>query len=134
MTPSVLARRASDLKQKAARALYEARQAAGGGGDATVGYADGEPLPSTAFHGRIAYVGEPTKDGRVIEPGKIDWQFGKRIPVTSGFEGGEVVGYAIPSPIEEDGPAMATNYVDEVASIGSLGSGLGSTNERKRRG
>lgn len=120
-------RRAEYVKKQAAQALYEARQAAGSGEDATVGYADGEPLPSTAFHGRIAYVGEPTKDGRVIEPGKIDWQFGKRIPVTSGFEGGEVVGYAIPSHIEEDGSVMATIYVDEVDSIGSLGIGLDHT-------
>lgn len=119
-------RRAEHVKQRAAQALYEARKAAGSGEDAAVGYADGDPLPSTAFHGRIAYVGEPTKDGRVIEPGKIDWQFGKRIPVTSGFEGGEVVGYAIPSHIEEDGSVMATIYVDEVDSIGSLGIGLDS--------
>lgn len=117
-------RRAEYVKQQAAQALYEARQAAGSGEDATVGYADGDPLPSTAFHGRIAYVGEPTKDGRVIEPGKVDWQFGKRVPVTSGFEGGEVVGYAIPSHIEEDGSVMATIYVDEVDSISSLGIGL----------
>jgi hypothetical protein len=120
-------RRAEHQKQKAAQALYEARKAAGSGEDATVGYADGDPLPSTAFHSRIAYVGEPTKDGRVIEAGKIDWQFGKRIPVTSGFEGGKVIGHAIPSHIEEDGSVMATIYVDEVDSIGSLGIGLDST-------
>src|SRR3546814_13852897 len=118
MTPSVLARRASDLKQKAARALYEARQAAGSGEDATVGYADGEPLPSTAFHGRIAYVGEPTKDGRVIEPGKIDWQFGKRIPVTYGFEGGAVVGYALPPPLQEDGAVVVAHYLPGGATNG----------------
>src|SRR3546814_19823614 len=110
MTPSVLARRASDLKQRAAQALYEARQAAGSGEDATVGYADGEPLPSTAFHGRIAYVGAPTKDGRVIEPGKIDRQFGKRLPVPPGHEGGACVGYAITLPHEEDGRATAATH------------------------
>lgn len=106
-------RRAEHQKQKAAQALYEARKAAGSGEDATVGYADGDPLPSTAFHARIAYEEEPTKDNRVIEPGKIDWQFGKRVPVTSGFEDGRVIGHAIPSHIDPSGAVMATVYVEE---------------------
>lgn len=106
-------RRAEYVKRQAAQVLYEARKAAGSGEDATVGYADGDPLPSKAFHARIAYVEEPTKDDRVIEPGKVDWQFGKRVPVTSGFEGGRVIGHAIPSHIDASGAVMATVYIEE---------------------
>jgi hypothetical protein len=120
-------RRAEYAKQRAAQALYEARKAAGTGEAATVGYADGDPLPANAFHARIAYVEEPTKDGRVIAPGAVDWQFGQRVPLTSGFEGGQVIGWAIPSHIDPSGAVMATLYVEEGQDIGSFGIGLDNT-------
>lgn len=119
-------RQAEHLKRLAAQALYEARQKAGGA-EATVGYADGEPLPSDAFHATIAYVDEPTTDGRVIEAGKVDWQFGKRVPLTSGFEGGRIIGWAIPSHIDASGAVMATVYIEDDAAVGSLGIGLDNT-------
>lgn len=123
-------RRADYAKQRAAQALYEARQAAGTEAE-HVESDSGEPLPDTAFHATIAYVDEPTKDGRVIAPGAIDWQFGQRIPVTSGFEGGEVIGHAIPSHIDvRNGAVMATIYVEKMdrGEVGlSLGVGLDST-------
>lgn len=117
-------RRAEYVKQQAAQALYEARRAAGSGEDATVRYADGDPMPADEFDARIAYVEEPTRDNRVIAPGAVDWQFGQRVPLTSGFEGGQIIGWAIPSHIEEDGSVMATVYVEDKAAIGSLGIGL----------
>lgn len=113
-------RSAEYVKRQAAQALYEARKAAGSGGDAT----DGDPLPSKAFHARIAYVEEPTADNRVIQSGAVDWQFGKRVPLTSGFEGGQIIGWAIPLRIEDDGAVMATVYVEDEKVIGSLGIGL----------
>src|SRR3546814_16131126 len=70
-------------------------------------------MPDTAFEHAIAYVEEPTKDGRKIAPGGIDWQFGKRIPVTSGFEGGQVIGHAITPHIDDSGAVMATLYIEE---------------------
>src|SRR3546814_19893897 len=70
-------------------------------------------MPDTAFEHAIAYVEEPTKDGRKIAPGGIDWQFGKRIPVTSGFEGGQVIGHAITSHIDDSGAVMATLSIEE---------------------
>lgn len=120
-------RRAEYVKRQAAQALYEARQAAGSGEDATVGYADGDPLPADAFHATIAYVEEPTTDNRVIAPGAVDWAFGQRVPLTSGFEGGRVIGWVIPSHIDDDGAVMATAYVEDEAVIGSLGIGLDNT-------
>lgn len=107
-------RRAEHEKQKAARALYEARLAAGQ--QASAHETDsGEPLPSHAFHNPIAYEGEPTTDGRTIRRGAINWQFGQRIPVTLAPDGvaATPVGYAIPSHIDEDGAVQATIYVDE---------------------
>lgn len=121
-------RRAEYVKQQAAQALYEARQAAGSGEDATVGYADGDPLPADAFHATIAYVEKPTTDNRVIAPGAVDWAFGQRVPLTSGFEGGRIIGWAIPSHIDvRDGAVMATVYVEDETAIGSLGIGLDNT-------
>lgn len=117
-------RSAEYVKREAAQALYEARQAAGSGDSATVGYADGDPLPAEAFHARIAYVEEPTTDNRVIAPGAIDWAFGQRVPLTSGFEGGRIIGWVIPSHIDASGAVMATAYVEDDAAIGSLGIGL----------
>ena len=117
-------RRAEYVKRQAAQALYEARKAAGSGEDATIGYADGDPLPADAFHARIAYVEEPTTDNRVIAPGAVDWAFGQRVPLTSGFEGGRVIGWAIPSHIDDSGAVMATVYVEDGEAIGSLGIGL----------
>lgn len=120
-------RSAEYFKREAAQALYEARQAAGSGEDATVGYADGDPLPADAFHAAIAYVEEPTTDNRVIAPGAVDWAFGQRVPLTSGFEGGRIIGWAIPSHIDDSGAVMATVYVEDGAAIGSLGIGLDNT-------
>jgi hypothetical protein len=120
-------RRAEYVKQRAAQALYEARKEAGSGEDATVGYADGDPLPSSAFPAAIAYIGEPTKDGRTIKEGAIDWQFGKRVPVTAGFEGGTVIGHAIPSHIDvRDGSVMATVYIDDADALRRIGEPIGS--------
>lgn len=120
-------RSAEYVKRQAAQALYEARQAAGSGEDATVGYADGDPLPADAFHATIAYVEEPTTDNRVIAPGAVDWAFGQRVPLTSGFEGGRIIGWAIPSHIDDSGAVMATVYVEDKAVIGSFGIGLDNT-------
>lgn len=107
-------RRAEHEKQKAARALYEARLAAGQ--KASPNETDsGEPLPSHAFRHSIAYVGEPTVDGRTIQPGAVNWQFGERIPVSLAPDGGVAtpVGYAITSHIDDEGGVQATIYVDE---------------------
>lgn len=107
-------RRAEHEKQKAARALYEARLAAGQ--QASPNETDsGEPLPSRAFRHAIAFVGEPTADGRTIERGAVNWQFGERIPVSLAPDGGVAtpVGYAIPSHIDDDGAVQATIFVDE---------------------
>lgn len=120
-------RRAEYVKRQAAQALYEARKAAGSGEDATVGYADGDPLPADAFHATIAYVEEPTTDNRVIQAGAVDWAFGQRVPLTAGFEGGRIIGWAIPSHIDDSGAVMATVYVEDKAVIGSLGIGLDNT-------
>lgn len=115
-------RAAEQRKQQAAQKLYEARQRAG-----TL-----EPEPEgTGFHARIAYEQEPTKDGRVIAPGAVDWQFGQRIPVTAEFEGGNVIGHAITSHVDPSGAVMATVYVDrdllEAHPLGiSFGVGLDS--------
>lgn len=119
--------RAEYAKQQAAQRLYEARRDAGTSAEAAVGYADGDPVPADAFHATIAYVDEPTKDGRKIEPGKVDWQFGQRVPLTSGFEGGRIIGWAIPSHIDDSGAVMATVYVEDGAAVGSLGIGLDNT-------
>lgn len=106
-------RRAEHVKQRAARALYEARLAAGQQASPTE-TDSGEPLPSRAFRHAIAYVDEPTADGRRIEPGGVNWQFGQRIPVTLGFENpGTPIGYAIPSHIDDNGGVQATVYVSE---------------------
>ena len=118
-------RRAEHQRQKAAQALYEARQRAGQQGSVE------EPMPNYAFRARIAYVEEPTVDGRVIKPGSVDWQFGQRIPVTAEFEGGNVIGHAIPSHIDPSGAVMATICVErdlfQDAPLGfSLGVGLDS--------
>jgi hypothetical protein len=107
-------RRAEHEKQKAARALYEARLAAGQ--EASPNETDtGEPLPSRAFRHAIAFVGEPTIDGRTIQRGAVNWQFGERIPVSLAPDGGVAtpVGYAIPSHIDDDGAVQATIFVDE---------------------
>src|SRR3546814_1244997 len=77
-------------------------------------------MPDTAFEHAIAYVEEPTKDGRKIAPGGIDWQFGKRIPVTSGFEGGQVIGHAITSHIDDSGAVMATRSDEHTSELQSL--------------
>lgn len=124
-------RRAEHVKQKAARALYEARKAAGDQEASPYTVPADGPLPSHALHARIAYVEEPTKDGRVIAPGAVDWQFGQRIPVTAEFEGGNVIGHAIPSHVDPSGAVMATVYVDrdllEAHPLGiSFGVGLDS--------
>lgn len=108
-------RRAEYAKQQAAQALYEARQVAGaseGTEDVPCTCPD-DPLPDTAFEHAIAYVDVPTKDGRKIASGGIDWGFGKRVPVTSGFEDGQIIGYAIPSHIDEAGAVMASVYIEE---------------------
>lgn len=120
-------RSAEYIKQQAAQALYEARQAAGAQ-DGHVGAAvtAEEPDVDTAFEARIAYVEEPTKDGRVIKMGAINWQFGQRVPVTSGFEGGTVIGHAIPSHIDEEGAVMATVYIDDADALRRIGEPIGS--------
>jgi len=106
-------RRAEHQRQKAAQALYEARRAAGSSGSD-----DADLLPAEA---RIAYVEEKTVDNRMINAGAVDWQFGQRIPVSNGFEGGQVIGHAIPSHIDETGAVMATLYI-EVDALDLLGS------------
>ncbi len=121
-------RRAEYAKQRTAQALYEARKAAGSGEDASpYQVPDDGLLPDTAFEHAIAYVDEPTGDGRKIASDGVDWQFGQRVPVTSGFEGGRAIGHAITSHIDDSGAVMATIYVEDRAAIGSLGIGLDST-------
>ena len=78
------------------------------------------------FRAVIAYEGQPTKDGRLIEAGAVDWKFSQRIPVTSGFEGGTVIGHAIPTNIEEDGAVMASVYIDDEDALRRMGEPTGS--------
>lgn len=86
--------------------------------------AAGRPLPAGAFEHAIAYEGKPTTDGRLIVEGSIDWQFGMKIPLTAAFEGGQIIGYVIPSHIDEAGAVMATVCPPSGVPIGSLGVGL----------
>lgn len=128
-------RSAEYVKRQAAQALYEARQTAKiesdlddldpetvtvlkPGDPGFVTFEEHLPRPGP-FRTCIAREDVLSSDGRVILMDAVDWQIGTRVPLTSSFEGGLVIGSA--KVVEVSGRSVTAEvHVDPESAEGRL--------------